>query len=63
MSLKYMINDPTFVRMRSIDRVGDAKMSKKGTCFVEFNFLMNRNRRKLFSQKERRRPDLLKFNE
>ena len=26
-----MKNDPTFVRMRSGDHFGDAKMSKKGT--------------------------------
>ena len=33
-----MKNDTTFVRMRSGDHLGDAKMSKKGT--VEFNFLL-----------------------
>ena len=30
-SWKKMKNDPTFVRMRSGDHLGDAKMSKKGT--------------------------------
>ena len=30
-SWKKMKNDTTFVRMRSGDRLGDAKMSKKGT--------------------------------
>ena len=29
-SLKQMINDTTFVRMRSGDHLGDAKMLKKG---------------------------------
>ena len=29
-----MKNDTTFVRMRSGDHLGDAKMSKKGTCHV-----------------------------
>ena len=29
--LKKMKNDTTFVRMRSGDHLGDAKMSKKGT--------------------------------
>ena len=28
-----MKNDTTFVRMRSGDHLGDAKMSKKGTSF------------------------------
>ena len=30
-SEKNMKNDTTFVRMRSVDHLGDAKMSKKGT--------------------------------
>ena len=30
-SWKKMKNDTTFVRMRSGDHIGDAKMSKKGT--------------------------------
>ena len=33
-------------------------MSKKAPRFVEFNFFMNRNRQKRFSQNERRRADL-----
>ena len=53
-----MKNDTTFVRMRSGDHRGDAKMSKKGTRFVEFNFLTNRKRQKRFLQNERRRADL-----
>ena len=32
-SCKKMKNDTTFVRMRSGDHLGDAKMSKKGTSF------------------------------
>ena len=56
--LENMKNDTTFVRMRSSDHVGDAKMSKKTPCFVEFNFFTNRNGQKRFSQNERRRADL-----
>ena len=33
-----MKNDTTFVRMRSGDHLGDAKMSKRAPRFVEFNF-------------------------
>ena len=33
-----MKNDTTFVRMRSSDHRGDAKLSKKAPRFVEFNF-------------------------
>ena len=55
-----MTNDATFVRMRSGDHLGDAKMSKKGTKprSVEFNFFINCDRHKRFSQNERRRVDL-----
>ena len=55
-----MKNDATFVRMRSGDHLGDAKMSKKGTSTrsVEFNFFNNCDRHKRFSQTERRRADL-----
>ena len=49
-----MKNDTTYVCMRSGYHLGDAKMSKKAPRFVEFNFLTNRNRRKRFSQNERR---------
>ena len=35
-----MKNDTTFVRMRSGDHLGDAKMSKKAPRSVEFNFLL-----------------------
>ena len=53
-----MKNDTTFVRMRSGDHLGDAKMSKKAPRFVEFNFFTNCDRQKRFSQNERRRADL-----
>ena len=36
-----------FVRMRSSDHLGDAKMSKKATRSVEFNFFTNCDRQKL----------------
>ena len=55
-SWKKMKNDTTFVRMRSGDHFGDAKISKKGS--VEFNFFNNCDRHKRFSQNERRRDDL-----
>ena len=41
-----MKNDTTFVRMRSGDRLGDAKCRKSAPRSVEFNFLLiaiNRN--------------------
>ena len=50
--LEKMKNDTTFARMRSGDHLGDAKMSKKGTFFI------NCDRQKRFSQNERRRADL-----
>ena len=53
-----MKNDTTFVRMRSGDHLGDAKMSKRAPRFVEFNFFINCDRRKRFSQNKRRRADL-----
>ena len=53
-----MKNDTTFVSMRSGDHLGDAKMSKMAPCFVEFNFFINCDRQKRFSQNERRRADL-----
>ena len=53
-------NDTTFVRMRSSDHLGDAKMWKKAPRFVNFNFFTNRNRRKRFPQNERRRAYLQK---
>ena len=53
-----MKNDTTFVRMRSGDHLGNAKMSKKGPCSVEFNFFINCDRHERFSQNERRRADL-----
>ena len=53
-----MKNDATFVRMRSGDHLGDAKMSKRAPRSVEFNFFNNCDRHKRFSQTERRRADL-----
>ena len=35
-----MKNDTTFVRMRSGDHLGDAKMSKRAPRSVEFNFFI-----------------------
>ena len=37
MSWKNMKNDTTFVRMRRSDRLGDAKMSKKGTSLLSWS--------------------------
>ena len=53
-----MKNDTSFVRMRSGDHLGGAKMSKKAPRSVEFNFFINCDRHKRFSQNERRRADL-----
>ena len=53
-----MKNDATFVRMRSGDHLGDAKMSKGAPRSVEFNFFNNCDRQKRFSQNERKRADL-----
>ena len=53
-----MKNDTTFVSMRSGDHLGDAKMSKKGTRSVQFNFFIICDRHKRFSHNERRRIDL-----
>ena len=53
-----MKNDTTFVRMRSGDHLGDAKMSKRAPHSVEFNFFINCDRQKRFSQNERKRADL-----
>ena len=55
-----MKNDTTFVRMRSGDHLGDAKMSKGAPRSVEFDFFINCDRLKRFSQNERRRVDLQK---
>ena len=52
-----MKNDTTFVRMRSGDHLGDAKMSKKAPRFVEFSIFINCDRQKRFSQNERKRAD------
>ena len=53
-----MKNDATFVRMRSGDHLGDAKCQKRAPRSVEFNFFINCDRHKRFSQNERRRVDL-----
>ena len=47
-SWKNMKNETTFVRMRSGDLLGDAKMAKKARRSVEFNFLTNCDRQKRF---------------
>ena len=59
-SRKNMKDDTTFVRMRSGNHLGDAKMSKRAPRSVEFNFLFNCDRQKRFSQNERRKADLKK---
>ena len=56
-----MNNDTAFVRMRSGDHLGDAKMSKRAPRSVEFNFSINCDRQKWCSQNERRRADLQNF--
>ena len=54
-----MKNDTTFVRMRSGDHLGDAKMSKKGHLAPSnLTFLIIAIDRNGFSQSERRRVDL-----
>ena len=53
-----MKNDTTFVRMRSGDHTGEAKCRKRAPRSVEFNFFINCDRHKRFSQNERRRVDL-----
>ena len=53
-----MKNDTIFVRMRSGDHLGDAKMSKRAPRSVEFNSFINCDRYKRSSQNERRRVDL-----
>ena len=55
-----MKNDTTFVRMRRGDHPGDAKMSKRAPRSVEFNFFINCDKQKQYSQNERRRADLQK---
>ena len=53
-----MKNDTTFVRLRSGDHLGNAKMLKRVSRSVDFNFFNNCDRQKRFSQNERRRADL-----
>ena len=55
-----MKNNTPFVRMRSGDHLGDAKMSKKAPRSVEFNIFINCHGQKRFLQNERRRADLQK---
>ena len=56
-----MKNDTTFVRMRSGGHIGDAKCRKKAPRSFEFNFLTSCDRRKRFSQNERKRAVLQNF--
>ena len=54
-----MKTDTTFVRMRSGDDLGDAKMSKKGISLRRISlFFVNFDRQKRFWQKERKRADV-----
>ena len=55
-----MKNDTTFVRMRSGDHFGDTKCREGAPGSIEFNFFINRDRQKRFSQNERRRADIQK---
>ena len=55
-----MNNDTTFVRMRSGNHLGDAKMLKRAPRSVEFNFFIICERHKWFLLNERRRVDLQK---
>ena len=55
---KNMKNDTTFVRMHSGNHLGTKKCRKGAPRSVEFNFLINCDRQKRFSQNERRRVDL-----
>ena len=57
-SWKKKKNDTIFVRMRSGDHLRDAKCRKRAPRSVEFNFFINCDRHKRFSQDERRRVDL-----
>ena len=53
-----MKNDTTFVRMRSGAHLGDAKCRKRAPRSIEFNFFINCDGDKRFSQNERRTADL-----
>ena len=48
-----MKNDTTFVRMRSGNHLGGAKMLKKGTSLRQIYFFINCDWQKRFSQNER----------
>ena len=55
-------NYTTFVRMRSGDHLGNAKMSKKGASLRRiYLFFISCDRQKRFSQNERRRADQQKL--
>ena len=56
-----MKNDTTIVRMRSGDHLETQKCRKGAPRSVEFNFFINCDRHKRFSQNERRRADLQKL--
>ena len=60
-SQKKLKFDTTCVRMHITDHLGNAKMSKKAPRFVKFYYFMKRDRRKRFSQNERRMADLPKI--
>ena len=55
-----MENYTTFVRMRRGDHLGDAKCRKRAPRSIKFNFFINCDRQKRFSQNEIRRADLQK---
>ena len=52
--------DTAFVRMRSVITLETIKCQKRAPRSVEFNFFINCDRQKRFSQNERRRVDLQK---
>ena len=61
-SWKSMKNDTTSARMRSRNHLGDEKMSKnRHLASSNLTFFTNCNRRKQFSQNQRRRADLQNF--
>ena len=48
-----MKNDTTFVHMHSGDHLGDAKCRKRAPRSVKFNFFIDCDRQKRFSQNEK----------
>ena len=53
-----MKNDTSYLRMRSGDRFGDAKMSNKSTSLREIKLFINCDRLKGFSQNKGRWANL-----